>query len=260
MNNKFLVVVAAGAVVSLVTYFGLNYVKPYHKQEAVAVAAVTVDEVFSGGLTDAPEGAAAAEAPAQEAAAAPASDTPVEATAPDQPPPAEQAAAEPATEPPPAPAAEEAAPAPAVEEPVAAAEPPPPPKAEPKPAPKPAPAAPKAEKPAAKPAAAKAWWPSNTDASKLGIRAVTSASDKTALVVAFDGGFDSADAANASISVSDSKGAKVKGQWEVSSRNPNVLFFAVAAKGRYTVALKGDLQDRKGRALGQDLRGPVEVK
>lgn len=258
MNNKFLVLVAVGAAVSLATYFGLNTFKPYHKPEAVIEAAVTVDQVFSGGLADAPAGAepAAEEAPA----AAPAEETPVPAedVAAAEPAPAETPA--PAAEEPPAPAAEPEAPAPAAVEPP----PPPEPKAEPKPKPAPKPAVPKSEAPAApvaKPAAApKTWWPSNTDAAKLGIRAVTSASDQTAVVVAFDGGFDSADAANAGITVTNAKGAKVSGSWSVSSRNPNVLFFAVGAKGRYTVALKGDLQDRKGRALGQDLKGPVEVK
>ena len=304
MNSKFLTLVVVAAVIAAGTYFGLNMMFPYQKEEAKATAAVPADAVFSGGLqtpaaSDAAEAAPAA-APAPSAASpAPAASGTVPTEAAAVAPQAEQPAPEPQAEtkteaPAPAPTAKPA-------EKVAIAEPAPEPvkpapapraaSAVPKPAAAPAPALarkpePKpatkastveASKPAGTPPAtkvavataaapppvkAKQWWTAS-DAGHLSLVYAGPAAFKDsskAVVLLFNGEFDSADSANANVAVQDARGGKVAGSWKVGPSNKRMLVFVVNSAGVYTIIIKTGLKDNGGRAVAQEARGPVSVQ
>lgn len=268
MNKKFVVLVAIGTVLSLVTYFGLNYLYPYHKESAQTDAAVTVDDIYAAGLQ--PPDAAQEDAPEEPAAAPTATPTP-ETAAPEEPAAETVAAMEPAPDA--APAAEtpaEAAPEPEPEpepaaEPVAEpVAPPPPPEptatpasAKPRPA-KPAPAA--AAAPTESAQAVKQWWANKLDPSALSLVYAASAAYQKALVLMFNGPFDSPASANSNIQVQDGSGARVNGAWKVAPNNPRMLTFPVAGSGRYMIVIKPGLTDQGGRKLAAEARGPVVVQ
>lgn len=153
-------------------------------------------------------------------------------------------AAEPAPEPEPAPAAAakpEPAPAAAVA-------------AEPKPKSQPAkPRAPKVAPPEAK----KAWWPAKTPG-KLNLTYAGSASFTKAIVLIFDGAFDSPAKANENIQVTTESGKPVQGQWLVAKGNPQMLLYSVEP-GVYKVQVGAGLTDKGNRPLSAASAGVVFV-
>lgn len=129
------------------------------------------------------------------------------------------------------------------------------PMAEAAPAPKPK-AKPKAPKVA--PAEAKlAWWPAKT-AGKLNLTYAGEASFTKAIVLLFDGAFDSAQSADDNIQVTTKSGQAVAGQWLVAKGNPQMLLFNVDP-GLYQVSVGGGLTDKGGRGLGAASSGLVFV-
>lgn len=158
---------------------------------------------------------------------------------------------EPASEPQPAPGPEEVAAAKPIAEPAPVAAP----------APEPAPkrvSRPKTSKPRVAPPEVKtAWWPANT-AGKLNLTYAGDASFTKAIVLLFDGTFDSADSANQNVVVKSAKGESVPGQWLVATANRQMLLFNVDP-GLYTVELGGGLTDKGGRALAAAATGPVYI-
>ena len=129
------------------------------------------------------------------------------------------------------------------------------------PAPKPAPkrvSRPQTSKPKAPPPEVKtAWWPAKT-AGKLNITYAGDASFTKAIVLLFDGAFDSADSANQNVVVKTTKGKVVPGQWLVANANRQMLLFN-ANPGLYTVEVGGGLTDKGGRALAAAATGPVYI-
>ena len=129
------------------------------------------------------------------------------------------------------------------------------PAAEPAPAAKPK-AKPKAPK-AAPPEAKLAWWPAKTDG-KLNLTYAGEASFTKAIVLLFDGNFESPESANQNIKVTTKDGSPVAGQWLVAKGNPQMLLFNVAP-GLYKVSVGSGLSDKGGRALGAASSGQVFV-
>jgi hypothetical protein len=284
--NKALTLGVVSVAITAGTYFVLHAIAPQrHVEEKRQQQGPTVDEVFASQLNLAALDSAEAPAAPAPAEATPAGDTatadeaaPVEASA--DPVAAEASvdaavadagngdmgAVDVAAAPPPA-----AEPAPAAEEAPPAAEPPP---AEPAPAPAPAPVAaapkPKAEAPKAaskpaekkKPAPAKPvspWWGAESP-NELSLVYAGSAAYKKAVVLMFNGTFDSADSADKNIKVKDAAGNAVSGKWELGANNKKMLVFPVAKNGRYTVTVGSGVADRNNRALGKKLSGPVQVQ
>lgn len=142
----------------------------------------------------------------------------------------------------------EAAPAyeePSYSEPATEAAPAPKPKAKPK--------APKVAPPEAK----LAWWPAKT-AGKLNLTYAGEASFTKAIVLLFDGAFDTAQSANDNIKVTTKSGQAVAGQWLVAKGNPQMLLFNVDP-GLYKVSVGSGLSDKGGRGLGAASSGMVFV-
>lgn len=138
----------------------------------------------------------------------------------------------------------------------AAVEPAPKPVAAAPPAPKRT-APPKTSKPKAPPPEVKtAWWPDKT-AGKLNLTYAGDASFTKAIVLLFDGTFDSADSANQNVMVKTTKGETVPGQWLVAT-NRQMLLFNVDP-GLYTVEIGGGLTDKGGRTLAAASSGPVFI-
>ncbi len=286
--NKALTLGVVAVAITAGTYFVLHTIAPQrHVEEKRQQEGPTVDDVFAGTLdlaaleSDAPP-AAPAPAPAAEA---PAGDTaatdeavPVDAST--EPVPGEAADAPSgdvdaasgdmgATEVAVAPTTAPAEPAPSAE---------PPPAAEPAPAPAPPPAeAPKpkveapvkaeAPKPAAKPSEKKTtpakasgpWWGASSP-DTLSLEYAGSAAYKKAVVLMFNGTFDSADSADKNIKVKDASGKAVSGKWELGPTNKKMLVLPVQKNGTYTVSVGSGLTDRNNRALGKKLSGPVKVQ
>ena len=131
------------------------------------------------------------------------------------------------------------------------------PAAEAAPAPKPkAKAKPKAPK-VAPPEAKLAWWPAKTDG-KLNLTYAGEASFTKAIVLLFDGNFETPESANQNIKVTAKDGSAVAGQWLVAKGNPQMLLFNVAP-GLYKVSVGSGLSDKGGRALGAASSGQVFV-
>lgn len=278
--NKALTLGVISVAITAGTYFVLHSIAPQrHVEEKREQQGPTVEEVFASELNLSAldsEAEPATEAPAH---AAPAGDTaaadeaaPVEASA-------EAVADEASLDAASADAgngdmgAVDVAAAPVAEP--AAVEPPPaaepPPVAEPEPAPAPVAEAPKpkaeapkaAAKPAEKkPAPAKAispWWGSESP-NELSLVYAGSAAYKKAVVLMFNGTFDSADSADKNIKVKDAAGNTVSGKWELGASNKKMLVFPVAKNGRYTVTIGNGVTDRNNRTLGKKLSGPVQVQ
>lgn len=281
MDKKVLTLAGVIAAVSVGTYAVLTLVKP-HKHEEVKVADVySADQIFGGKLDPNAADEIPSSGAAVESAAAPATETaPSEPAATETAAPVAETMATPmetgAVPPPeaPAPAHEQVAAAePALAEPVAApapaAQPEPAPAAvaEPAPAPEatPAPAkrvvAKKKPKPAstASAPAAKAWWPAENP-NQLSLVYAGSASFKKAIVLMFNGAFFKPDSPNASLKVTDSKGAAIAGSWELGENNRRMLVFPVPGPGSYKVSVAADLTDAKDRKLGSALNGTVVVQ
>lgn len=281
MNNKFLALTAVATVLSLATYFGLDYFFPYQKEEIKVAETIPVDEVFSGGLqppaATEDAGSSAAEpaaAPAAEPAPTPASvaaasskpaATAETAAAPASAAPADRMAmaAEPTAEPEPAPVPQAAAKTNKTAAETAGAEPAaPPPKTASKPAgaPKKSAATPSTPVKQHAPVAELTQWWGKEDPDTLSLTYAASAAYKKAIVLMFNGAFDTPDSANKNVQVLDSKGNPVAGSWQVASNNKRMLVFAVDKTARYKVVLKPGLTDRSGRTLAQELQGPVYVQ
>lgn len=276
MNKKtFGLAVIVSAVVSVGTYFGLSYLKPYKPEAAAVFETPTAEEVL-GGTMNAGEPAATTFDPASElpATTAVAEAAPSETTEPvpvDESTPLPEASSEPAE----APVAEAAAESAPVE--VAAAEPEPAPAPEPEPAaepmPEPAPvdepapkpkaaSKPKTKKPAASMKAEKAilpWW-GTAGADELGVVYAGSAAYKKAVVLIFNGAFDNAEGLSQNVEVQNASGQKVEGTWELSANNKRMASFEVPGAGRYKVIVNAGLADRSSKALPRQLAGEVLIK
>ncbi|MGQ0618483.1 MAG: hypothetical protein ACT4QA_00980 [Panacagrimonas sp.] len=123
--------------------------------------------------------------------------------------------------------------------------------------PQPAKSKPKPAKPKAPPAVVKkAWWPAQ-QAGKLNITYGGEASFTKAIVLLFDGTFDSPDSANQNVVVKKKGGDRVKGQWLVAT-NRQMLLFNVGP-GLYTVEVGAGLTDKGGRVISAASSGPVFV-
>lgn len=128
---------------------------------------------------------------------------------------------------------------------------------EPAPTAKPKPKTTQPKQPKAPPAAVKtAWWPAK-EAGKLNITYGGEASFTKAIVLLFDGTFDSPDSANQNVVVKNKGGEPVKGQWLVAT-NRQMLLFNVAP-GLYTVEVGAGLTDKGGRTISAASSGPVFV-
>lgn len=253
------------AVLALVvgsgTYFGLEWLKPYHQPEVKLEGLVPAEQVF-GATAESEPAAVASSAPAAEPAAPAPSSEPVQTAA------AEPA---PAVEAPPPPL-----PAPA---PAAAPESKPVTAAKPEPASKPVAAAATAEakpvakkeketakarpakpsKPAEAPIVATAWW-QGASSSGFSVVYAGSASFRRALVIMGNAPFANADSANAAIKVSAMDGKTVSGQWELNSVNPSMLMFPLNNAGTYQLQIGAALSDAQSRQLGQSVKGPIQVR
>ncbi|HEX4871681.1 MAG TPA: hypothetical protein VFV27_05140 [Nevskiaceae bacterium] len=286
METKTIVIMAVSLAAGVGTFFGLNAVDPHIKVRPVLPGGPPADQVFAAPLVETPadtsiliedagidmdalelQAQAAADA-AEEGLTEEASDSetggadgldagstddgaavegdtagaPVASAEPD--PVAEALAQSEVPPPPPAPAAEPARPAPstAASRPSSTA------------------SAPKTVVKKAEPRAdaLSSWWPQPV-AGRLNLVYAGQAAFARAIVLLFDGGFQDASSADAAVKVLDSRGKPVKGRWEIGS-NPRMLVFKVSNRGRYTLVVGQALADARGKALGQDLHGPVYVQ
>lgn len=294
MNWKALILTGVTTGVAVATMVTLNIVAPISHTEEKHPQGVTVDEVFSGSVSEtgsaasafvegasvevaAAEGATLESEPAAEAAPAAAPEgvtaggcqvgtaitgEPVVVKAVGVPGEGGEAAAAGET------MGSDTAPVEAaVIEPAAAPEPAP--AMEPEPAPvaevaaEPAPAAaPKPRKPkapkVAPPEAKQAWWPASKTSGKLNLTYAGEASFTKAIVLLFDGAFANADGANQHVKVTTKSGKPVQGKWLVAKGNPQMLLFN-AEPGLYKVEVGEGLTDKGNRALAAASSGLVFI-
>ncbi|MDD3762228.1 MAG: hypothetical protein PHP86_02920 [Nevskiales bacterium] len=279
MNAKGLTMSVVAVAVAVLTYFALELMfPPQSEAQQVVRAMVDADDIFSNDLDS--TGDAAPELPASSGETIPAeaaimnraaeiaasepehthSETPTtdhtadtdapqaqdtdnvdEANAPDEP--AEEPVATPTPEPAPTPT----------------------PSAAPTPTPKPTPApAATRSKPRAPPPTPAArltqWWDTAATPTGLTVVYAGSAAYTRAIVLMFNGAFDDSTAAEQHVTITDSKGTPVSGQWSVGSNNKRMLQFAVSKPGVYNVTVGAGMQDRAGQTLKQSLKGPVRVQ
>lgn len=105
--------------------------------------------------------------------------------------------------------------------------------------------------------AREAWWPA-TVSGKLNLRHASQASFAEAIVLLFDGAFETPESANQYIQVKDSKGAAVRGRWVVATNRQMLLFNA--APGIYSVEVGSGLVDKGGRSISGASSGLVAVR
>ncbi|HUP92647.1 MAG TPA: hypothetical protein VM074_10405 [Solimonas sp.] len=276
----------------------IAHVEPPKVEEVFAGTAKPPAEPTETAAAEAPAGDESARATepatAEPAATEVASAEPAAEPATEPEPAPEAAATEPepaAVEPEPAPVEEPkpapkpAAPAPAPKPaptplPAAKPAPTPPPAAKPAPAPRPAaepapaapPAKPAAPKPATEPKSpapatdarhqappVKAWWGGDRP-DRVSLVYASSAAYKKAIVLMFNGAFDSADSAAKNIKVTDAGGKAVAGKWEVGANNKRMLLMPVPKGGMYQVSVGAGLADNQGRTAKAPMQGPVLVQ
>lgn len=283
MIAKGLTISVAAVAVAAVTYFGLDMLYPQQHEQAVVTKTVSPDSVFGEGAAP-PASDTAQVADDGDVAAADPYEVPPEweevggsaANAVDELPDdmaddaVEMASAELPSdtlepEPTPEPTVEptvlptpEPTPSPTVA-PTPVATPVPTPVATPKPTRSPAPVKPSATPLPATQAAITNWWEPVID-DRLSLVYAGSAAYTRAIVLMFNGAFDTGASANANIIITDSAGATVPGSWQVGTNNKRMLQFAVTEGGLYTVKVQRDLADRSGRILGRSLDGAVAVR
>ncbi len=275
MVAKVLMITVASVAVAAATYFALDTKFPQTQAESASANTGDVDAIFAGTLNPDAAGSGETAVADVDSDAATEADAPVEITevaaADDMSATLDQAAVE--TEAAPEPAAEpEAEPtSEPTPEPTAAPTPEPTPEpttaptAAPKPVeePKPSQAAVATARPTSKPAAPKPaltqWWGTPSD-QRLSITYAGSAAYTRAIVLMFNGDFDDASKAAASLGVTDAGGNPVSGSWQVGSTNKRMLLFPVSRNGTYNVSVNAALADRNGRSLGASAQGPVQVQ
>jgi hypothetical protein len=104
--------------------------------------------------------------------------------------------------------------------------------------------------------AAGAWWPApNPDA--LNLVHAGYLGDYPAIVLLFDGEFQSADGLDRAITVTRFDGSKVEGPWQIGP-NGQALILRVPP-GQYRVDIAAILVDIKGHAISQAMGGTVFV-
>lgn len=266
--TRFYVACAIAAVLSIGTFLILDTLYPYKPEEIKVGETAELTDVLSGSLNPgepegaptnigtteelkaAPAEAAPESAPAEEAALSEGTAADIEVVMAEKAA-EEAAAAEPAPAPEPEPVAAEPEPAP---EPAPA---PVKPAAKPKPAPKTAAAAPAAPK-GKTGTGIQQWWNGDIEG-ELSLVYAGSAAYKQAIVLLFNGPFDTTDSVNQNVSVKDGSG-KVSGSWEISSNNKRMVIFQVPKSGRYQVTVNKGVKDRTGKALKKGLQGPVYVQ
>lgn len=112
-------------------------------------------------------------------------------------------------------------------------------------------------RPPAPPQPASAWWPSS-QAGKLNIRFVGSASFGSAIAILTDGAFASPEQANQSIEVKRAgENRAVPPRWVVAT-NRTMLLLPVSP-GEYTVRIGKDLSDAEGKPVADAASGTVLV-
>jgi hypothetical protein len=116
-------------------------------------------------------------------------------------------------------------------------------------------AAPKPVRPPKEPLTA--WWPERK-ADALNVLFVGEAAFGSAISLLTDGQFDSAESANAHIEVRSAGGAVVDRRWQVATNRQMLLM--LVEPGVYTVSIKPDFSDAKGRTAGTASSGQVYVR
>lgn len=105
--------------------------------------------------------------------------------------------------------------------------------------------------------AKKAWWPAN-QSGKLNLEYAGQASFGAAIVLLFDGTFDTPDSANRNIQVKTHRGNAVSGQWVVATNRQMLLFSA--PPGVYAIDVGAGLADKGGRIVSAPSSGLVAVQ
>lgn len=102
-----------------------------------------------------------------------------------------------------------------------------------------------------------AWWPGRK-ADALNVLFVGEAVFGSAISLLTDGQFESAQSANAHIEVRSAGGARVDRRWQIATNRQMLLM--LVEPGVYTVSIKPDFADARGRRIGIASSGQVYVR
>lgn len=103
----------------------------------------------------------------------------------------------------------------------------------------------------------RAWWPEPASG-KLNLLHAGQASFTAAIVLLFDGTFETPASANQNIQVKDDSGKAIRSQWTVATNRQMLLLNA--APGLYSIEVGSGLADKGGRSISASSSGLVAVR